>query len=225
MGKGRYGITDAEVRKYRTSCPGSVRIQEGVCRILCGSAETCITMLPWGGFKECHKCKHVWGWTDGRGSPISREEYEARHEKYLRVNQGVRPEHRISEGGAEMAKEKKAKAEKQNKGKDKGAKAKTVKVKEKKQPVPRKLVDGKTMSARVWEALNVIDAPTYTRETYEKVKKAVGGELNWNSFRGAVWAFYQGRVPRGAEGKAVKKAAPAKSEEKKSGKKKKIVVA
>ena len=70
MAKYRYGATEASIRSYRTPCP-----KEG-----CGN-NTCFSLFSYGGYSSCHTCGRIFGWTDARMAPISRNEFESRKER------------------------------------------------------------------------------------------------------------------------------------------------
>ena len=65
----RDGMTDSEYRSYlksfRLPCP------KEDC-----DGYACTSVLSWGGYCECNDCGHKFGWVDGRGSSVTREQYK-----------------------------------------------------------------------------------------------------------------------------------------------------
>lgn len=59
----RYGLTTAELAKFREPCPG------------CGSTRTYQVGTALG-YEGCHDCNRTWGWRDKRGQAIGRRKYD-----------------------------------------------------------------------------------------------------------------------------------------------------
>lgn len=73
---GRYGLTAADLRRFRVPCPGPG----------CGGARTCRQGDDVGYSWMCHDCDHEWGWHLRNGREVTREEFEARHEAERKRN-------------------------------------------------------------------------------------------------------------------------------------------
>ena len=111
MAKFKYGLTASEHKGFRPRCP------KPEC-----PGEIGQSMFSWGGYSQCHGCNRVFGWTDSRGSRVSKEQYGALVERWAgRPSRGAGMSCPAEEG-VKMAKAKKAvkkaglKAEKVAKG-------------------------------------------------------------------------------------------------------------
>ena len=118
MAKFKYGLTASEHKGFRPRCP------KPEC-----PGEIGQSMFSWGGYSQCHGCNRVFGWTDSRGSRVSKEQYGALVERWAgRPSRGAGMSCPAEEG-VEMAKAKKAvkkagpKAEKKTSGNSKSIKS------------------------------------------------------------------------------------------------------
>jgi hypothetical protein len=114
MAKGKYGLTAADLAKFREACPK------------CGSART-YQVSTGLGHSGCHECGHEWGWRDGRGSSVSRARYKQLvEEERSRWDARASRTRMLERGDGDMAKVKakglKAKAKAKTGGKKSPAK-------------------------------------------------------------------------------------------------------